>query len=343
MVLMAMSSSDEVSALRIILALTAGLAFPACDRQSTEPEALPAITISVAPDPLILSVGQRALLVVTLRNSAGQPIAGRTVDWASSAPEVAAVSSAGLVTALAPGQTTITAVIDQRAGVARVVVQEDFTLPLPGGRHWLLLTEVGTPTGSCPAGEGGLCQDGGRDCSHAGVSRYSLDFAAFTQEEGALTGVRPVEVLAAADGTVIDVCLRPPTEITCGPNGPFVTVEHPHGFVAIYAHLDPASVTIRRKTPVRQGQPLGTMGAFGADENAWVHFELRFEGQGAQAASVLERLVVDGRRLTEYQVGPKGPYFYASTNAGSGHDQPDELSGHNESFRGTVIRRSGGV
>ncbi len=311
---------------RAILALSAGLAFPACDRQSTEPEPLPAVTITVAPDRLTLSVGERGLLVATVRNSAGQMLAGRTVDWASSAPEIAVVSSAGLVTALAPGQTTIRAYSDQRVGFARVVVQEDFTLPLPGGRHWLLLTEVGTPTGSCAAGEGGLRQDGGRDCSHAGVSRYSLDFAAVTQEEGALTGVRPVDVLAAADGTVIDVCLRPPTEITCGPNGPFVTVEHRDGFVGIYAHLDPSSVTIRRKTPVTRGQPLGTMGAWGggggADENAWVHFELRFEGQGPNAASVLERLVVDGRRLTEYQVGPEGPHFYASTNAGARHDQP---------------------
>jgi len=321
-----MSSAYERSgpACRAILALAVGLAIPACDRASTEPEPLPAITVTVAPDLLTLSVGQRAHLVVTVRNSAGQALAGRTVDWASSAPEVAVVSSAGLVTALAPGQTTIRAYSDQRVGFARVVVQEDFTLPLPGGRHWLLLAEVGTPTASCAAGEGGLRQDGGRDCSHAGVSRYSLDFAAVTQEEGALIGVRPVEVLATADGTVTDVCLRPPTEITCGPNGPFVTVKHRHGFVAIYAHLDPSSVTIRRKTPVTRGQPLGTMGAWrgGADEDAWVHFELRFEGQGAQAASVLERLVVDGRTLTEYQVGPEGPHFYASTNAGASRGQP---------------------
>jgi murein DD-endopeptidase MepM/ murein hydrolase activator NlpD len=312
------SLSPSMPGVRAILALTAGLAFPACERQSTEPEPLAAVTVTVAPDLLTLSVGDRAYLVATVRDSAGRTLAGRTVNWASSAPEVAAVSTAGLVTALAPGQTTIHAYADQRVGFARIVVQEAFTLPLAGGRHWLLLTEVGTPTGSCPAGEGGLRQDGGRDCSHAGVSRYSLDFAAFTQEEGALTGVQPVVVLAAADGTVIDVCLRPPTEITCGPNGPFVTVEHRGGFVAIYAHLDPASVTIRRKTPVTQGQRLGTMGAWGAGEDAWVHFELRFEGQGAQAASVLERLVVDGRTLTEYQVGPEGPRFYASTNAGSG-------------------------
>jgi murein DD-endopeptidase MepM/ murein hydrolase activator NlpD len=310
------SLSPSMPGVRAILALTAALASPACDRQSTEPEPFPAVTVTVAPDLLTLSVGERALLVATVRDSAGRTLAGRTVNWASSAPEVASVSSGGQVTALAAGQTTIRAYADQRVGFARIVVQEAFTLPLPGGRHWLLLTEVGTPTGSCPAGEGGLRQDGGRDCSHAGVSRYSLDFAAVTQEEGALTGVQPVEVLAAADGTVIDVCLQPPTEITCGPNGPFVTVEHRGGFVAISAHLDPSSVTIRRKTPVTRGQPLGTMGAWGADKDAWVHFELRFEGQGAAAASVLERLVVDGRTLTEYRVGPEGPRFYASTNAG---------------------------
>jgi murein DD-endopeptidase MepM/ murein hydrolase activator NlpD len=317
--------SRSTPGLGVLLALTAGLSFPGCDRQSTEPEPSHAVTITVAPDQLTLSVGERAHLVATVRDSAGQTVSGRTVNWASSAPEVAVVSPAGLVTALAPGRATISAYTDQRIGFARIVVQAAFTLPLPGGRHWLLLTELGTPTGSCPAGEGGLRQDGSRDCTHAGVSRYSLDFAAVTQEEGALTGVRPVEVLAAADGTVIDVCLRPPTELTCGPNGPFVTVEHRDGFVAIYAHLDPTSVTIRRKTPVTRGQPLGTMGVWGDDQDAWVHFELRFEGQGANAAAVLERLLVGGRTLMKYQVGPEGPRFYASGNAGAS-DHPSETT-----------------
>jgi murein DD-endopeptidase MepM/ murein hydrolase activator NlpD len=96
--------------------------------------------------------------------------------------------------------------------------------------------------------------------------------------------------------------------------------------VAIYAHLDPSSVTIPRKTPVTRGQLLGTMGTWSGggsdDEDAWVHFELRFESQRANTVSVLERLVVDGRALTEYKVGLEGPQFYASTNAGARHEQP---------------------
>jgi murein DD-endopeptidase MepM/ murein hydrolase activator NlpD len=141
-----------------------------------------------------------------------------------------------------------------------VVVQADFRLPLPRA-HCLLVTKVGTPTARCVEGEGGLRQDGGRDCSHGGVSRYSLDFAAVTQEEG---GLESVEVLAAADGMVIDICLQPAPETTCGPNGPFVTMEHAGGLRTIYAHLDSASVTVRRKMPVTQGQPLGAMGSGGA-------------------------------------------------------------------------------
>jgi hypothetical protein len=84
--------------------------------------------------------------MATLRNSAGDTLTGRRLTWASSAPEIATVSSAGLVTVLAAGQTIISASSEQRVGLARLVVQEDFNLPLPGGRHWLLLTEVGTPT-----------------------------------------------------------------------------------------------------------------------------------------------------------------------------------------------------
>jgi murein DD-endopeptidase MepM/ murein hydrolase activator NlpD len=293
-----------------ILALAGGLAVQACERETTTGLQPPVVTITVTPDRLTLSIGTSASLVATVHDAEGRTLADQMVAWASSALEIAAVSSEGVVTAGAPGRATISASSEQSVGFAQVVVQADFRLPLPRG-HWLRVTEVGTPTAQCVEDEGGLRQDGGRDCSHAGVSRYSLDLAAVTQEEG---GLESVEVLAAANGTVIDICLQLAPETTCGPNGPFVTMEHSGGFRTIYAHLDPASVTVRRKMPVTRGQPLGVMGAGGATPEAWVHFELRFENQGAEAAAVLEALLVDGRKLIDYQVGTEEPRFYPSTN-----------------------------
>jgi murein DD-endopeptidase MepM/ murein hydrolase activator NlpD len=221
-----------------------------------------------------------------------------------------------VVSAIGPGTATITAYSAPGSGLIRVVVHEDFRLPLPAGRHWLLLTEIGTPTVECAGKEGGLRRDGGHDCSHSGVSRYSLDFAAVTLEEGAASGAGAVEVRAAAGGTVVSICLPPVPTATCGPHGSFVVVEHAGGFRAVYSHLDPASVSIRRKMSVTRGQPLGIMATSGTEPYAWVHFELRFENKGATAAERLGTVILDGRKLTDYRVDPGAPGFYRSTNSG---------------------------
>jgi hypothetical protein len=302
-----------------MLSLAAIFASQACDREPAGPPALAAVTITITPNQLTLPIRATFLLAATVRDADGRTLTDRTISWVSAAPEIATVSSAGMVTGVAAGSATITAHSEAGVGFARVVVQEDFRIPLPAGR-WLLRTEMGSPAAECAEEEGGLRGDGGRDCSHAGVSRYSLDFAAVTEEEGPLTGLRPVEVLAAADGTVIDICLVTAPQINCGSNGPFVAVEHPGGFRTIYAHLNSTSVMVRRKTSVRRGQPLGTMSVSGAEPDAWVHFELRFQNQGAGAASVLEALLVDRLKLSDYRLGEDGSGFYPSTNGGGSPD-----------------------
>ncbi len=134
------------------------------------------------------------------------------------------------------------------------------------------------------------------ECSHAGVSRFSLDFRApVGRSEG-------TQVAAAADGTVRDVCLRPPWETTCGPEGPFVYIDHDNGFTSQYSHLDPASVTIRRKSAVLQGETIGLMGTWGSESYPWTHFELRYKDQEPAQRVVLDQLLVGGRKLSEYRI-----------------------------------------
>jgi uncharacterized protein YjdB len=57
-----------------------------------------------------------------LRSSAGAVLAGRPVDWSSSAPAIASVNSAGVVSAIAAGSATITATSDGRSGSASLTV-----------------------------------------------------------------------------------------------------------------------------------------------------------------------------------------------------------------------------
>jgi murein DD-endopeptidase MepM/ murein hydrolase activator NlpD len=284
----------------------------ACGSDNTAPGAIPALTITIEPAQIALAIGTTATLVATIRDAEGRALTGRAITWISGNPTVASVSAAGVVHALDAGIATISAVSDPGLGLARVAVQEDVRLPLPGGRHWLLLTERGTLAPGCPQDDGGLRHSGGRDCTHGGVSRYSLDFAAVTEEHGVLAA-DSARVLSAADGRVIDICLLPQA-VTCGPNGPFIALEHRGGLRTIYAHLDAASIELRRKMPVARGQPVGTMAPGGSEPGPWFHFELRFENRGAEAASVLEGLRVNGRTLSEYRVAVGEQRFYLSSN-----------------------------
>jgi murein DD-endopeptidase MepM/ murein hydrolase activator NlpD len=89
----------------------------------------------------------------------------------------------------------------------------------------------------------------------------------------------------------------------CGPDGPYIVVEHPGDFLTIYGHLDAESVTLRRKTAVVRGQPLGRMGSSRGDAGPWLHFELRYNNQGANAASVLDAIDLGGRTFQDYKAG----------------------------------------
>ncbi|HZA97784.1 MAG TPA: peptidoglycan DD-metalloendopeptidase family protein [Gemmatimonadales bacterium] len=274
-----------------------------CGDDSAGVEVVAPLTITVTPTDLVLSTGASAQLEATVHDSDGRLLPGHAVQWSSSAPEIVGVSQTGIVTALAVGRATIGAYRDQSVGFGRVAVQPGFRIPVSSTSRWLVVTEVGSLEPGCVGNEGGLRIDGSRDCSHAGVSRYSLDLADADQWTGAAPGTPAPEVVAAADGTITDICIQPPSEVTCGDNGPFVLIAHEAGFSTVYAHLDPGSVSLRRKTAVQQGQRLGTMGAYGAFHSPWLHFELRYENSGSMAASVLEPVQVSGRRMRDYRAG----------------------------------------
>ena len=277
-------------------ALLLGFVCLACAGEPAGLRTPPPLTIDVSPGAVTLLVGASATLDATVTDAEGRAVHDSDIEWSSSVPDVASVSPAGVVTAVSPGATDIVASNGESAGFAHIVVQLDFRLPVSPGS--VLRSEIGSATTLCPGGEGGLREDGGLECSHAGISRFSLDFRA---PEG--TAER-TQVGAAADGTVRDVCLRPPSETTCGPEGPFVYIDHGNGFASQYSHLDPASITIRRKSAVLQGETVGRMGTWGSEPYAWTHFELRYRNQEPAQRAVLGQLLLGGRKLSEYRIAP---------------------------------------
>jgi uncharacterized protein YjdB len=83
---------------------------------------VPVASVTVTPAIAGLLMGATLHLTATLKDALGNPLSGRVVTWASSAPGVAAVSGTGLVTGLGIGGVTITATSEGRTGSSAVTV-----------------------------------------------------------------------------------------------------------------------------------------------------------------------------------------------------------------------------
>ena len=87
-------------------------------------------TVTVAPQADTLAVSETVQLTVVVASSSGAPLA-KTIDWSSGDTQTATVSSAGVVTALRAGSTTITATSEGKSGTASIVVLATTPPPPP--------------------------------------------------------------------------------------------------------------------------------------------------------------------------------------------------------------------
>ncbi len=82
-------------------------------------------TVAITPDTVALTaLEQTAQLAAEVRDQAGRVMEGVAVSWSSADTTVAAVDSAGLVTAAGAGVTTITATAGEASGAALVSVMQ---------------------------------------------------------------------------------------------------------------------------------------------------------------------------------------------------------------------------
>ena len=120
---------------RMPLALLAAASLVACQHEPTDLGDLSASAVSnsrhlvVTPDHLALTIGGTAQLTAQVFSSGNNLIKNARVAFASADPGVATVSATGLVTALAPGATTIT-VSSKRAADVAVPVTVGATHPV---------------------------------------------------------------------------------------------------------------------------------------------------------------------------------------------------------------------
>ncbi len=99
----------------------------------------PVSTVTVSQPTVSLAVGDSVLLGATTRDSAGNLLQGRPVDWTTSDATVATVGSNGMVRAVGVGTATITATSEGKTAQSTVTVtgppaQAECATPGPG---WL--------------------------------------------------------------------------------------------------------------------------------------------------------------------------------------------------------------
>jgi uncharacterized protein YjdB len=83
---------------------------------------VPVASVTVSPATASVEVGQTAQLTATPKDAGGSPLSGRVVTWTTSNASVATVNGSGLVTGVAAGAATVTAMSEGRSGTAAITV-----------------------------------------------------------------------------------------------------------------------------------------------------------------------------------------------------------------------------
>lgn len=83
---------------------------------------VPVSAVELSAPAATVAIDRTLSMTVSLRGEGGATLSGRAVTWSSSAPQVAAVSEAGVVTGLSAGTATITATSEGKSGTFAVTV-----------------------------------------------------------------------------------------------------------------------------------------------------------------------------------------------------------------------------
>jgi len=80
-------------------------------------------SIDVAPQNATVAVGGTQQYAATPRDASGNALTGRTVTWSLQTGGVANISSAGLLTAIAPGSAVVVATSENISGLAPLLIR----------------------------------------------------------------------------------------------------------------------------------------------------------------------------------------------------------------------------
>ena len=196
----------------------AAFAFTACGGgggdvtrpQPQPPAPTPVASVLVTVAEASLTVGQTTQATATARAADGSTLAGRTITWASSNSSVATVSSAGLVTSLAAGSTTISATCEGQSGSEALTVA-----PVPVATVTVALTASTLVEGQTTQGTALLRAANGSTLSERTVAWSTSNAAvASVSQSGLVTGITAgnAVITATSEGQsgTANVTIAPP-------------------------------------------------------------------------------------------------------------------------------------
>ena len=91
---------------------------------------IPVASVSVLPATSSLQVGGTVQLSAVTRDANSNVLTGRVINWSSSNTGISTVSASGLVTAVAAGSATITALSETKIGTAAITVNAPAPVPV---------------------------------------------------------------------------------------------------------------------------------------------------------------------------------------------------------------------
>ena len=121
-----MSNARSVLVAAILaLAMACGSDSTATDPGTKPPPAASVASVDVSPQSAEVITGHTSKLNATPRDAAGNALLGRAVSWTSSNANIASVDNSGLVTGVAVGNATITAMSEGKSAAATITVKTD--------------------------------------------------------------------------------------------------------------------------------------------------------------------------------------------------------------------------
>lgn len=161
---------------------------------------VPVATVVVTPSLDTLVIGSAVQLAAVTEDAGGNPLSGRSVQWASSDESVALVSSSGRVVSQSPGSATITATSEGKVGASTIVV-----IPVPVATVAVSPSTQSVVVGAATPAFTAVTKDAGGHVLTGRVVTWSssdVSIATIDANSGIATGVAPgsVTITATSEG-----------------------------------------------------------------------------------------------------------------------------------------------